>query len=291
MPDIEVKGIGVLSFPDSMSDADIEKAIKEHPEYPKARDKANFKPLVQPPEWLTKFLGKPEDSPMPGTVAREIGKGIPGIGHFIPQNSEMASMEKNWPIATGLARGTGAVGSMIAPSIGVSSGLVKAGFPGLLPEIAGQATLGAGTSAVDKLAQKGTNVSSDEIIEALKHGGAWGAAGPIAGKMISPAFNSNRYTNEQLAKFPEEHLEKMLRPTAAKETARAILEHPITTAAGGAGLAAISGVHPGLGAAAGFAAPYAVKGAHALASNKMMHNPDTQAILNILMQAQGQQLN
>lgn len=182
MPDIDVKGLGVLSFPDEMSDTDIEKAIKEHPGYAKARDKSNFTPLIEPPSWVKNWLGDPRESPNPLTMTKEIGKGIPIAGHYIPQDEDMTAMEQNHPITTGIARGTGAIGST-AP---LSAGMGMLTGAKLIPAMMGQASLGGGLAAGDVAAEKGGNVTADELKDKATTGAMWGAAGPLVSKMLSP---------------------------------------------------------------------------------------------------------
>lgn len=182
MPDIDVKGLGILSFPEGMSEIDIEKAIKEHPGYAKARDKANFTPLIEPPDWVKSWLGDPRDAPNPLTMIKQIGKGVPIAGHYIPQDEDMTNMEKNYPIATTLARGSGAVGSTVPLSAGMGA---LTGMK-LIPAIVGQSALGGGLAAGDLVAQKGGDVTLDELKDKATTGVLWGGSGPLFSKMLSP---------------------------------------------------------------------------------------------------------
>lgn len=214
-----------------------------------------------------------------------LSKGIPGVGQFIPE----PDLAKSDPLTNKGLNLTGNIMAMGAPTAAVSSGLARSGLPGLIPEMAGQAALGFGADIGDKVAQKGFDTSREDVKDAGINGILQGVAGPLLGKAFSPSFNSNRYTAEQLAHLPESHLETMLRPSAAREAARAVIEHPLVT--GGAGAVAsfmTGGMHPVLGGILGAAGPTI---ARHYASNKAFHNPSTQDILNALMQTSGAQVN
>lgn len=217
-----------------------------------------------------------------------LAKGIPVAGQFLPEPN-LAQSDPATNTGLNIAGGVMAMGK---PSAAVSSKLASAGLPGILPEMAGQSALGVGTNVADKVAQKGFDVTKDDIKNSGIAGIMQGIAGPLLGKAISPGFNSNRYTVEQLAKLSEEELHKVLGRNATKDTVSAILNHPLATGVTGAALSMMTGAaHPAIGALVGAAAPSTIRGVHKVMSNKLMHDVDTQAILNALSHGVGMNSN
>lgn len=232
------------------------------------------------PAWVKSIFGEPEDSPNPLTVVKQIGKGIPVAGQFIPKDEEMARMDKGYPIASALAKGTGAIGSTMGPAGLVSKGLANAGHPGIIAEMMGQFGLGGAIAGADKAAEKGLNLKSDELLNSILWGGTTQATGPLLGKIVSPMKNPHKMSIDDLAKMPEEQLEKMFRPDEIKkeiaQAAKNFMNHPLTTGLMGGAMAFGTGAaHPLVGAGIGAAVPKYL-------SNTMAHNPTTQAILNAL---------
>jgi len=217
-------------------------------------------------------------------------KGIPGLGNFIPK----PSFADESPMTYEGLKMAGTAGSMGAPSAAISKGLAARGMPGLIPEIAGQSGLGIGTNVVDKLTEKGFDTSKQDMKDSIIWGLLQGTAGPVAGKVLSPTFNPHRYTAEKLASkaATDAEVEALFKPNRGKEAVNAIMNHPVSTGLGGAALSMMTGVgHPMVGAAVGATLPSLVKGAGNLMANKVFHNPDTQAILNLLAQAGGVNAN
>ena len=317
MPDIDVKGIGTLTFPDSMSEKEIEDAIKQHPEYEHARAKSQLKPLIEPPQWLKNWLGKPEDSPNPTTVARVGAKGIPIAGGLVPQDQSMTDMEKEWPKASIAAKiGTGTVAT--APLTLGASTLAGAKF---LPQLAAQGTLGGVLGGGDA-AVKGGNIAGGTA-----EGAAWGMAGPVISKLLSPGALPAAPTNpmppekptvesiraaSRIATGVDPPVNPQLaalqaqRAAQAKEAAKQATENRLHLmrerfrdnswhAAGRAATMGFIGSHTGHPAIAttlallGAAAPHLPRVGAAYAHNTVMQQPSTKDILTLLLQGtQGQ---
>lgn len=217
-----------------------------------------------------------------------LSRGVPGLSGLIPE----PNLAKSDPLINGGLNATGTAMSMGAPSMGVSKYLASKGMPGLLPEIAGQSALGIGANSLDKIGEKGTNVSREDMRKSIIWGLLQGAGGPLAGKVMSPTFNVHRYTPEKLAAkaATDAEVEALFHPSRGKEAVNAVMNHPLATGLGGAALSTMTGIgHPLVGAAIGATVPQVIKGLGNIASNKVFHNPDTQAILNLLMQSGGLQ--
>lgn len=249
----------------------------------KKRKKSNIKPLINPPGFVKSILGNPEDSPSVDAVSRMMGKGVPILGHFIGENEDTKDMEKNYPITSKVAKGTGAVGSMMGPAGLVSKAVTKAGaeLPKLLPEVAAQFGLGATTGVADKWAEKGSNVTQDELVSAGMWGGAAQGSAPFIGRGITPNKTSKRLSVEDLAEMPEHVAEKILRSGNSAQIVDALLNNPVSTGMGGALLSYGTGMaHPLIGAALGATVPAAIRG---YGKNTLMHNTTSPAILAALM--------
>jgi len=323
MPDIDVKGIGVLTFPDSMSDKEIEEAIKQHPEYEHARAKSQLKPLIEPPEWVKKWLGNPEDSPNPTTVARVGAKGVPIAGGLVPQDQSMTDMEKDWPVASGLAKGSTGILATAPLTMGTSA-LMGTKF---LPQLAGQAGLGGVLGGGDTAVRGGKDVTTADILAGTAKGAAWGSAGPIINKLLSPGALPPTPTKPMPTEKPtvasirarsriESGVDPAISPqmaalqaqraAQAKEAARAATENRLHLmrerfrdspwqAAGRAATGGFIGSHTGHPAIAttlallGAAAPYIPRAGAAYAHNTVMQQPSTRDIISLLMQGQNRQ--
>lgn len=284
------------------------------------KKKKNLPPLVRMP-WLEKYLGKAEDSPSAPTVARQIAKGVPVAGAFVPQNEEMTEMQKQWPGATAAANASGNILSTAGP-IGMV-GKATGGL-GLGSQVAGHAALGGVTDAADKAVRDPTASAVDILMSGGK-GAAWGSVGPILNKIISPGktdeqlwnsisrkgleevkeearvlFNSGAHTRKQsqdLAKKiwldaqkgakkqeTEGVVRKFLNRTADTDDLTKMALRSLAGMAGGYALSR----HPFLSTAVGLAsagAPYAPRVAAGLSNNNVLQNPGTSEILKILAQA------
>lgn len=306
---------GVVLDDDSWWKADVDAAAKLA-----NKKHQNLPPLVRIP-WLEKYLGKAEDSPSAPTVARQIVKGIPVAGAFVPQNEEMTEMQKQWPGATAAANASGNILSTAGP-IGMV-GKATGGL-GLGSQVAGHAALGGVTDAADKAVRDPTASAVDILMSGGK-GAAWGSVGPILNKVFSPGktdeqlwnsisrkgleevkeearvlFNSGAHTRKQsqdLAKKiwldaqkgakkqeTEGAVRKFLNRTADTDDLTKMALRSLAGMAGGYALSR----HPFLSTAVGLAsagAPYAPRVAAGLSNNSVLQNPGTSEILKILAQA------
>lgn len=223
-------------------------------------------------------------------------KGAPIIGNMVPQTANLTDLEQNHPWMNKAANIAGGAAILGGPTVAASKLAAAKIGPGMVPEMAAQTGLGLGVNTADKIAEKGINTTPKDLKNSAMMSVLQGVAGPLAGKAISPTFNSNRYTIDQLAaKFSEKELERNLTHSTAKEATKeavkAALEHPVTGAALGALGGHLAMGNPLLGAGIGLAAKPVVQGASHVMSNKFMHDPSHQAILNILAQQQSMQTN
>lgn len=279
----------------------------------------NLPPLVRIP-MLEKLLGKPEDSPSAPTVARQIAKGVPIAGGFVPQNEEMTEMEQNWPGATKAANISGNVLGTAGPVGALTKGTQFMRLPG---QVAAHAGMGAGMNMADVAARKGFDAEGkDFAIEGTK-GAVFGGLGPILNKILSPGKTDAQILHKGLSRQEQAEMlamERALRKSglsrkesqtqARKEWADAVRESnkqdtegsirrllrrtrendTLGSMAGRGALASLplilGGAHPmvstGIGVL-GAAAPYLPKVGAAYKNNAFFQNPDTATIMNILM--------
>jgi len=188
MPQIDVPGVGVLNFPDGMSDVDMEKAIQAHPSYTKAAEpketkEEGYKKAYRregATKWdkfdaaanlgLAKIRGYLPEVPGHETMEKNISpslvKGIPIAKQFVPQTSELTEFENKHPkLATGL-NVAGAVGSTL-PAAGAAASRSDAGY---LNQFMGQTAVAAPLNAADLIAKKGTSATAKEGAKALGMG-------------------------------------------------------------------------------------------------------------------------
>lgn len=224
--DVNVPGFGVMRFPDDMSRDDIAAAIDARvagqANQPKSflsrfEDPFNLgKPSDYLPKVVTDYLGPPEESPSPPTMAREIAKGVPIAGRYVPQTEEMTQMEQQWPKTSMAANISGGVLSMapiaeLAPLVNLRNATMI-GTPGRLAtpmrsgfktNLAVQGGLNSAIGAGDVAAEKGfENISKEDVTRAILLG--FGTAGVGAGlqKAITPSApvaGARMWTPEQAA--------------------------------------------------------------------------------------------
>lgn len=236
---------------------------------------------------VNEALGIKEDAAVnpPGFTSAMV-KGVPVLGNMVPESKNLTDLEQNHPVLNKTANVLGGGMAMLAPATKAAQLGAKIA-PGLLGEVGAQSTLGVGTNLADKVAEKGTATSMQDLQSAALIGAGQGAAGPLLGKAISPTlFHSSAKPAEALAHLPEKALEDIFKKGAAKDAVHAILSHPMVTGAAGLASSHLTGVHPITSAAIGLMAPAAVK---KWGSNELMHNAKNKAILDALVQGQGTQ--
>ena len=212
------------------------------------------------------------------------------------QSKTAGFQEDNPGTALGLKIGGGAL-SMAHPSGLTSRAAARYIHPGRLAEMGAQGLLGGGVNAIDKGFETGGD--TEQMKDAAGMGMAFGAAGPLFGKMMSPTKEMGRIGQRTIDKLAsrnlsDEELAKQFSTNAARDAAKQrvtdVLGHPIATGAGGTALAMMSGIHPIIGTILGAASPSIYRGAAHVGSNKVFHQPETQQIINMLMQSMGQQV-
>lgn len=153
-------------------------------------DKYIEKPVTVPrapskepiPYWMQKWLGPEERRMYPSTIAKMMGKGVPVLRNYVPQDDRMTAMEEDRPITAGATKVIGGAAATL-PLVAATGGLTG---PALLPAMAGQVTLGAGLNAADTLAEKGGETTGEDLAWAGAKGAGFGATGPLASKILSP---------------------------------------------------------------------------------------------------------
>ena len=279
---IDVKGLGIIHFPDDMDDEAIDKAIKELPEYKSLLNKQQkMEPLIEPPNWLKDILGDPRQSPSPPTVARQIAKGMPIAGGFVPQTPEMSEMEAQWPKAT-MAAQFGGAGATIGAPFAAGAKVASKGLPWLLTQLGIGNTLGLGDLYARKPKEK---INNRDIMMALATGniptgmtgglkalfGSSGAA-PTATKFIAKPPTGGSY-EDILTRARWHHpkniesrkmLEKTVDEKRASDIAKKVKEMgPSEWSTGAWGLGALGAGylagHPDIGGFAGLALPHLAK--------------------------------
>lgn len=237
---------------------------------------------------VNEALGIPADAAVnpPGFTSAMV-KGIPIAGNMVQESKNLTDLEQNHPILNKAANAIGGGAAMLAPAAKVGQMAAKVA-PWLLGEIGGQSALGVGTNIADKVAEKGTNTSAQDLQNSALMGVLQGVAGPALGKVISPTLlHPSAKAPQNLAHLSEQELENLFRKGAAKESMQAILGHPLVTGAAGYAASHLTGMHPGIGMLAGAVGPTVAK---KWMANELMHNPTNKSILDALVQGQGTQL-
>lgn len=107
-------------------------------------------------------------------------KGVPVIGQLTPENtSEIKQYEKDHPYLTGgakIATGAAALAPLSIPS----------SHMGVWGNIAGQGLVGGGINVSDKIAEKGRNITGDELVSSGITGTAFGAGGHASTRLLAP---------------------------------------------------------------------------------------------------------
>lgn len=176
MQKINVKGIGVLNFPDGMSDDEIESAIKTHPKYKEAAS-----------------LSLPEQSTLQkiGTGAKIAAQGIPIAGRFIDDTPETVRFKRENPaLSTGLDIAGGVTSTLPLTGPLAVAGAGAKGL-GLIGSLFASGALGGAIGAGDKVADniaKGKEQDGDEILGEGLLGFSGGMLGPAVGKVLSPGL-------------------------------------------------------------------------------------------------------
>ncbi len=134
MPLIDIPTIGVVEFPDSMSSADIEKAIKEN---------------ILPPKTSAAGYVRETLKAIPRGAVRGLETAGLGLAALLPEETEKAAREKIQSVAerlapsvapgyeeaipTKLGEAVGAIGSLLIPGLGVgrAAGALGAGAAGV----------------------------------------------------------------------------------------------------------------------------------------------------------------
>jgi hypothetical protein len=321
MADIEVQGIGTLSFPEGMAPEDIEKAIKEHPNYNKVARESRLSKTFGAinditPDWL-----KGPDPLNPSGFGTSAVKGIPVLGALAPDTEAQVKYEQEHPIASKMGELTGNIVSTLPLAGGVAANSAR----GLIPQIFGQGMLGGTLRTGDTLARQGSE-AAEQIPSEFGKGFGWGSLGPILGKMITPgtrpipkgpdptatSFESikeamranvpprmggemakNTQLKDLLTKYyVQKHMDKVAQTEDKLHLTREAFKDSPWSAFGRGAAAAILPTsfhaHPaisGAAAATAMAAPHLPYLGSRYIHNTLMNNPGTEAILNALMQS------
>lgn len=284
-----------------------------------AKKQKNLPPLVRIP-MLEKLLGKPEDSPSAPTVARQLAKGVPVAGGFVPQNEEMDEMAQNWPGATKTANISGNILGTAGPVGALTKGTQFMRLPG---QVAAHAGMGAGMNMADVAARKGFDAEGKDFAMEGGKGAVFGGLGPIFNKILSPGRTDAQILHKGLSRQEKDELfdmalalrksgmpRKQADAQAKKDWADAVRDSnkqdtegairrllrktretdSLGSIAGRGALASLPFIlgqaHPvvsgGIGALS-MAAPYLPKVGAAYKNNSFFQNPDTATIMNILM--------
>jgi hypothetical protein len=147
-------------------------------------------------DYIDSLTGTKEQQPLPGTVAREMVKGIPVAGRFVPQSDEMTRMEQEFPKTTAAANISDGVLST-AP-LGAYTAGARAGPAGVkfLQNVGRQGVFNTGLGELDTMAGHFTSGdwkdynATQALREAMRNSAiGFGTAGIGAalGKLVSPA--------------------------------------------------------------------------------------------------------
>ena len=291
VPIIGIEGLDEIEVPDSFTDDMIKDALKKHPNY-----KEEKSTLRQSAENVAGFVN-------------EMGKGIPIVGHHIPRTKYAEHLNKNWPKTAMGARIAGGTASMI-PLMMASGGIAG---PGLAANIAMQGATGGTVGVLDKLSEKGMDATGKELGTSGVIGALGGAAGPVVGRFITPSTQrgiSNTDIQGAIERGSRSaHIGGAAPMDPSKAASQAIKEIPknpktmpwiadtLLNTATTTGVGALGGKYllddPQLGALVGMGMGM---GSPALRdallrspwmTNKLMHNPSNQAILDAMMTAPG----
>lgn len=265
---VDVKGIGELNFPDDMSRADIEKAIKEHPEYDK--------------------VAKQYENSVQGAIDTRINKLSQGNQDYFKKYNE-----------TYKKSGAGDVDRILSPAVAALT------MPGktFLGQLFGQSALG-GYLGGSEAASKNENIL-EGTKEGAIWGTLGPILGkiitPTRPKLIGHAYKTNQ---DKLDPKVLEELYKKRFDMSAKDFARLIkgeraaqitnaVTKPLITGGDilrtiGGGIAGTVVGAPWLGAGVGYLTKYAPDVAKKWFSNQSMtkNNGINQRILNALIQSQ-----
>lgn len=145
------------------------------------------------PNWLKAYLediqrisASPGGPPVIPSMM-EAAKGIPVAGHHMPQTEAMTELETNNPGKAAFQRFTGGAAASTVPF-----GLAAKGTEGLglLAETMGQGGMGAGLGVADKVSEKGTDVTKEELQSEAERGGFFGSLGGPLAKLLSPGYRA-----------------------------------------------------------------------------------------------------
>lgn len=186
MPIVDVEGLGELEFPDGMSNAEMEAAIKTHPDYKEP------KTFGQKALDVAGGIAKGFNTGL-GTMT----KGVPVVGATVDKTRvgpQVQEFEKNHPIAaTGLKTAGGI--AAVAPLMAAAAPALGTGFGA---NALGQSAMFSGLNVADTVAKKGSDTSANDLLWAIGTGTAGGVAGAGLGKLITP----NNLTKPALPEAP-----------------------------------------------------------------------------------------
>jgi hypothetical protein len=198
---IDVKGIGPLKFPSSMSDDEIEAAIKEHPKYSEPSEATSPKKIQTADtgdnSWYVKLLAKlgegqmagheTEKAAIPGNT--QVARGLPIAGalldRYVPPSEEEKKLIEEHPTLAKNLRTTGAV----AGGVGQALATGPMGF------LAGGTTNAIANMADTNIRNPNAGAKDNVLSALLGYGGQWlnrlggsgasSAAKPVEDKVLS----------------------------------------------------------------------------------------------------------
>lgn len=144
-------------------------------------DKPKSSPAGDLWESMQKVQGSPGGPPVIPSLMN-MAKGVPILGHLVPQTEAMTKLEQEQPTKAGFQKLAGGAMAM-APASYAATG------SRFVPTLARQMGLGGGASGGDLIAGDkiaGKSYTNDDMLHALALGGASGALGPVSSKMLTP---------------------------------------------------------------------------------------------------------
>lgn len=186
------------------------------------------------------------------TKAKLTAQGIPIAGQFVNDSPQMANYKENYPIRAGLLNTAGGMASTLP----LAGGMASVVGTKLIPSLFAQGGLHGALAWGDKEAEdaaKGTKSSWDEKARHAGFNTIFGAAGPAAAKFLSPGMT--KAGASELAKWG-----------LGGYGAGHLVANPMLTALLGAGYRSV-------------------------ASNKVLNNPTSHAMLSTLFGGMGREMD
>ena len=233
---IDVKGIGPLQFPSSMSKEEMETAIQSHPKYKSVVESQN-KPWYQ--RWIEsvgRIQAEQADSDRASSgVTGQFVRGMPLVGEAVnrilpPSEDEKSIIEGSPGVAHGAQIAGGLVGGLSAAGA-VAKGVGALRNAGSISNLVMQALGNAGVGGADTAARGGgaSDVALSGALNAAPSALGLGikGIGALGNKLLSPNVTTQKIL-ESMRMEPEEAAAKAIRARAESNFAASIAKEPFS---------------------------------------------------------------